>query len=331
MTVETTNIWSVIDRYVENIAGIELRHLRYFRAVAHELHFGRAAERLGMTQPPLSQQIRQLEERLGVALFERTSRSVSLTAAGSTLLERSGAVFEALDEAVEGARRTDAGEIGTVTISFATSVMLNALPAIVREFREGAPDVRLELRELATAEQMDGLRHGRLDVGFVREVEREPELELETVLREPLLIGVPCSHPSSGREGAHALANFSGEPFVLFPREVAPGLHERILALCGEAGFRPRVVQRSFEIATTVSLVAAGVGVTIVPASIRKLRWGSVQFLDIEDADAHTRIDMAYRARGRPPVVDAFLETVRARVRGGAGFGTTEGDGAIWP
>lgn len=321
----------MIDRYVGNIDGIELRHLRYFRAVAQELHFGRAAELLGMTQPPLSQQIRQLEERLGVLLFERTSRSVSLTAAGSTLLERSGAVFEALGDAVEGARRADAGEIGTVTISFATSVMLNALPSIVREFRDHAPDVRLELRELSTAEQVDGLRLGRIDVGFVREVDREPELELETVLREPLLIGVARSHPSADLEGPHALANFSGEPFVLFPREVAPGLHARILALCGEAGFRPRVVQESLEIATTVSLVAAGVGVTIVPASIRKLRWGSVRFLDVEEADAHTRIDMAYRARGRSPVVDAFLATVRARVQEGAGFGATEGERTTRP
>lgn len=315
----------MIDSYLENIDGVALRHLRYFRAVAEELHFGRAAERLGMTQPPLSQQIRQLEERLEVRLFARTSRNVSLTAAGSTLLERSGAVFEALRDAVEGTRRADAGEIGTVTISFATSVMLNALPAVVREFRESAPDVRLELRELSTAEQVDGLRAGRLDVGFVREVDHEPELELETVLREPLLIGVARSHPSAEREGPHALATFAGEPFVLFPRDVAPGLHARIVALCGEAGFRPRVVQESLEIATTVSLVAAGVGVTIVPASIRKLRWGSVRFLEVADAGADTRIDVAYRARGRSPVVDAFLDRVRARARSAAGFGGDAG------
>lgn len=313
------------DSYVRHIDGIELRHLRYFRAVAEELHFGRAAERLGMTQPPLSQQIRQLEERMGLQLFERTSRRVALTAAGGELLERCGAVFAALGDAVEGARRADAGEIGTVTISFATSVMLNALPAIVREFREGAPEVRLELRELSTAEQVEGLRAGRLDVGFVREVDPLPELELETVLREPLLVGVARAHPSAAREGPQALAAFAEEPFVLFPREVAPGLHARIHTLCREAGFVPRVVQESLEIATTVSLVAAGVGVTIVPASIRKLRWGSVRFLDVAEAGADTRIDMAYRARGRTPAVDAFLERVRTRVRDGAGFGGEEG------
>lgn len=314
----------MIDSYARHIDGVELRHLRYFRAVAEELHFGRAAERLGMTQPPLSQQIRQLEERLEVRLFERTSRSVSLTAAGSELLERSGAVFSALGDAVEGARRAAAGEIGTVTISFATSVMLNALPSIVREFRESAPDVRLELRELSTAEQVEGLRAGRLDVGFVREVDPDPELELETVLREPLLVGVARAHPSAVREGPYALATFAEEPFVLFPREVAPGLHQRIVRLCERAGFRPRVVQESLEISTTVSLVAAGVGVTVVPASIRKLRWGSVRFLEIEDAGADTRIDMASRARGRAPSVDAFIERVRSRVREGVGFAGDE-------
>lgn len=302
--------------------GVELRHLRSFEAVADTLHFGRAAERLGIAQPALSQQIRRLESLLNTPLFERTSRRVALTDAGHVLWAQVPRLVDDFGKALEATRRAGRGEMGVLRVAFAASVMFQTLPTLIRRFRARYPEVRLELRELPTGLQIPALLAGTLDVGFVREPPAEPGLRMETVMREPLVLAVAQdSGLETGAEGSEEpttavarLQTVRDAPFVLFPRNLAPGLHDRVMALCTSADFVPRVVQESRELYTTVSLVEAGIGVTIVPASIQKMGWRGVRYLPLHGAE--TRVEMAWAPARERPVVQVFLALVRAVLRG---------------
>ena len=293
---------------------LELRHLRYFIAVAEELHFGRAARKLGITQPPLSLQIQKLEAELGVQLFERTNRRVQLTPAGKTLLEEGRHVVADFNSATDAARRAARGETGSLTVAFAASVMFLSLPRIIRRFRTQFPNVRLELRELPTGPQIIALRNGELDIGFLREPARDAELTTETVMREGLLLALSKRHELASRKRLR-LADVANEDFVLFPRDLAPGLYAHVLAVCAEAGVHPRIVQTSRELYTTVSLVEAGLGVTIIPASVRQMGWRGVRYYPIGSPSASTRIDAAWRSDNKSPILPAFLDIARSEAR----------------
>lgn len=293
------------------IERLELRHLRYFVTVAEELHFGRAARRLGIAQPPLSQQIQRLEQVLGMRLFERTSRRVQLTDGGTTLLAEARRVLAAATEAMEATRRAGRGELGELRVAFAATVMFLALPEVIREFRGRYPGVHLDLREMPTGPQLAALKAGEIDIGFVREPRPDPDLEIVTVMREPLRIAVNKSHPLAARPTI-AVRHLAEEPFVLFPEELAPGLHAQVMGLCRAAGFTPRVVEESRELYTSVSLVEAGIGVSILPASVEKLGWRGVRYRAIPSAMAETRIAAAWRRDRVRPVVQAFMQVVGA-------------------
>jgi DNA-binding transcriptional LysR family regulator len=296
-------------------ATIELRHLRYFTVLAHELHFGRAASRLGIAQPPLSQQIQRLESLLGTRLLERTSRKVQLSDAGRAFLVEAERVLAGVDAAVEAARRAGRGESGELRVAFAATVMFLALPAIIRDFRLHFPRVHLDLREMPTGPQLAALRDGDIDIGFVREPRPDPALEIVTVMREPLRIAVNRSHPLAARPTL-AVRDLADEPFVLFPADLAPGLHAQVMALCRAAGFSPRVVEESRELYTSVSLVEAGVGVSILPASVEKLGWRGVRYRAIPSPGAETRIAAAWRRDRERPVIAAFMGVVHDAVGG---------------
>jgi len=293
---------------------LELRHLRYFVAVAEELHFGRAARRLGITQPPLSLQIQRLETELGVRLFERTNRRVELTPAGKALLAEGRHVLADFDNATKAAQRAARGETGSLTVAFAASVMFLSLPRIIRRFRAQFPSVRLELRELPTGSQIVALRNGELDIGFLREPPPDAELTTETVMREELLLALSKRHALASRKRLR-LIDVANEDFVLFPRDLAPGLHAHVLAVCAEAGVHPRIVQTSRELYTTVSLVEAGLGVTIIPASVRQMGWRGVRYYPIRSPSAVTRIDAAWRSDNASPILPAFVEIARSEAR----------------
>jgi DNA-binding transcriptional LysR family regulator len=296
------------------IEKIELRHLRYFVAVAEELHFGRAAARVGIAQPPLSLQIQRLEAELDVALFERSSRRVRLTPAGKVLLADARHLLADVAAAADSARRAARGETGSLTVAFAASVMFLALPRIIRRFRSDFPGVRLELRELPTGSQIPALRTGELDIGFLREPPHDDDLVTETVMKERLLLALSKRHELASRKRLR-LADVANEDFVLFPRDLAPGLHAHVLAVCAEAGVVPRIVQTSRELYTTVSLVEAGLGITIIPASVRQMGWRGVRYYPISSPAAVTRIDAAWRADNPSPIIPAFLEIARAGTR----------------
>lgn len=294
--------------------GIELRHLRAFVTLAEELHFGRAAARLGIAQPPLSQQIQRLEALIDVRLVERTSRRVQLTDAGQAFRVEAERVLLGMDTAITVARRAGRGEAGELKVAFAATVMFLDLPRIIREFRDRFPNVHLDLREMPTGPQLSALHAGEIDIGFVREPRGDASLTIETVMREPLRIAVNRTHPLAAR-ATLAVKHLADEPFVLFPAELAPGLHAQVMGLCRSAGFEPRIVEESRELYTTVSLVEAGVGVSIVPASVEKLGWRGVRYRPIPSSAAETRIAAAWRIDRDRPVIQSFMRVIREIAR----------------
>ncbi|HLI34416.1 MAG TPA: LysR substrate-binding domain-containing protein [Terriglobia bacterium] len=288
---------------------MELRHLRYFTTVAEELHFGRAAARLHIAQPPLSQQIRRLEEELGVQLFERTRRRVQLTHAGQTFLEEARRTLAQAEQAVCAARKAAQGEVGQLAIGFVDSAVYQALPPTLRLFRERFPRVELVLRELGPAAQFQLLREGQLHAGFVRSRVDDPALAQIRLFEEPLMAALPSRHPGAGRESV-CLRDLARDPFVIFPRALGTGFYDQIVSLCGQAGFSPHVVQEANEMQTIVSLVAAGIGVAIVPASISNLRMKGVSYVHISRPLARTAMTVAWRRDDASPALKAFLQII---------------------
>src|SRR5579862_2892575 len=230
---------------------MELRHLRYFIAVAEELHFGRAATRLCIAQPPLSQQIQQLEREVGFLLFHRTQRRVELTAAGQLFLDAAREALADLERAASAGRRVARGEVGWLGVGFVGTAAYVSLPAILSAFRERCPEVELTLRELVSAKQAQALHNRRIQVGLTRPAVQGEGLISELLIREPLIVALPEVHPLARFEQpplAVPLAALTDEPFVLFPRHPKPSYADFLLAVCDEAGFRPHVVQEAIEI-----------------------------------------------------------------------------------
>ena len=250
---------------------MELRHLRYFVAVAEECHFGRAAQRLHIAQPPLSQQIRQLEAELGVQLLARSTRHVELTPAGARYLERARTILAGVDAAGEEAALVADGRIGKVTIGFTGSATYELLPSLSRRLREQTPGLELDLRgELLTPSQVAGLLDGTLDVGFLRPPVRVPEIDVHPLRREPLVVVLPESHAQAARTQI-TLADLADEPFITYPAHHRSVVHDAVLDACQVAGFTPQATEVA-ETSTLVSFVAAGLGVALVPASVQHLR-----------------------------------------------------------
>jgi DNA-binding transcriptional LysR family regulator len=293
---------------------VELRHLRYFVAVAEELHFGRAAERLFMAQPPLSQQIRQLEREVGTLLLERTHRRVQLTAAGQVFLEEAREILARVDQAVLNAQRASRGESGWFSVGFVASATYDVLPAILRRFRERYPDVELVLLELQGMEQWQALRDKRIHVGFARLPAQEEGIILETVAQDALMVALPAAHPLA-RQKTLPLPALTAEPFILFPQQPESNYAEYIIRLCEAAGFTPRIVQKTGELQTAVSLVDAGIGVAIVPASVQNLRREGVVYRPLMEPAPTVALTMGYREHDPSPILPHFLHIAREMAR----------------
>lgn len=288
---------------------IELRHLRYFMAVAEELHFGRAAERLHMAQPPLSQQIRQLENELGFLLFHRTKRSVQLTEAGQAFFGECHKLFQQLDQAIETGRRVSRGEQGQLVIGFISSAAYNVLPAILRSFRSQVPQVRLELHEMGTKDQLNDLREGKIDVGFLRPPIEDPLLSCITIMREPMVVALPETHPLT-EQPYIVLSSLANEAFILFPRVQSPRVYDQIISLCQQAGFSPNVVQEAMQMQTIVSLVAGEIGVAIVPVSLQNLQRTGVVYKPLEEPIPYAEVAVAWRKGDLSAIAERFLDIV---------------------
>ncbi len=289
---------------------MELRHLRYFVAVAEELHFGRAAERIHIAQPPLSQQIRQLEEELGVKLFHRTKRRVQLTHAGEIFMEEALQILAHSEKAIRLARRADRGEIGRLVVGFVGSMTYRFLPSALRSFRDQFPDVELVLRELTSDQQIKALRDRTIDVGFLRQPIKDDALNVETIFREPLILALALDHVLANR--AHiSLDMLANEPFVMVSRKESPTFYDQITGLCNAAGFSPKVVQEAIQLPTILSLVSVGIGVTLVPASFQNLQVLGVTYRALTGIGKNTELAVARRRNDDSPVLLAFLSVVR--------------------
>lgn len=266
--------------------NIELRHLRYFVAVAEELHFGRAAARLNISQPPLSQQIQALEGEIGARLLARTNRSVRLTAAGQQFLTDARQILSQVEAAASRAARLHHGETGELRIGFTSSApFIRAVSDSLSSFRRQFADVHIQTLEINTRAQIAPLNEGELDLGLMRNTELPDSLAWRLVLREPLLAMLHRDHQLAGRESV-SLANLANEPFVFFDPHVGTGLYDDILGLLRRYGISPFITQEVGEAMTIIGLVAAGLGVSILPASFGRVRLADMVWLPIEEQDA---------------------------------------------
>jgi DNA-binding transcriptional LysR family regulator len=267
---------------------IALRHLRYFIAVAEEGHVTRAAVRLGIQQPPLSQQIRALEAEIGVALLNRLPRGVELTEAGRVFLAEARVALAQVEHAVDAARRTARGEQGRLAVGFTSSAAFHPLiPAVVRAFRQVAPQVNLQLEENSTGELIAGLQKDQLDVAFLRvPLGDTAGIRIEALLHEKMLVALPAHHPLVGKRAPKsiALADLADQTFILYRRPTGPGLYDTIIAACHAAGFSPRIGQEAPRMLSTLSLVAAGLGVSIIPESMRRLDTEGIAYIPLSGA-----------------------------------------------
>src|ERR1700744_129776 len=288
---------------------IELRHLRYFLAVAETLHLGRAAKKLGMAQPPLSQQIRRREEMLGAPLFERTTRGGTLTPAGSVLRERALSSLPRLADDLEQTRRVARGEEGRLTVGFSGSVMFTELPMAIQAYRRAYPRVEVRLSEMWTSQQLVALADGSIDVGFLRDGERRPELEMTPLLREPFPVALPVGHRLQRQRRVDA-ASLEGEPFVLFARRMGNLAFDRTMRCCLDAGFQPTIVQEAPQFPTLIRLVSAGLGISLVPACAATIAFPGAIFRPIR-SKRWTSVDIGTRVGGVSATAAAFVETVR--------------------
>jgi DNA-binding transcriptional LysR family regulator len=298
---------------------MELRHLRYFVAVAEEGHVTRAAERLGIQQPPLSQQIHALERELDVQLFRRKPRGVELTPAGRALLDEARAILARTDEAVAATKRAAQGEAGRIGIGFTSSASFHPfVPRVIRAFREAHPLVALVLEESGTTELVAALRAQTIDAAFVRSpVGESDDLFVRPLFDEPMVAALPSGHVLSAASAALPLAALAGETFILYRRPVGPGLHDAIIAACDRAGFSPRIGQEAPRMLSTLSLVAAGLGVTVVPASMSRLEAEGVAYRPLDPAAELTApLNLAYRRDEISAAVRRFVALVQRSAAG---------------
>ncbi|WP_070337664.1 LysR family transcriptional regulator [Pseudomonas aeruginosa] len=291
---------------------MELRHLRYFIAVAEELHFGRAAERLGISRPPLSQQIQALEEEIGARLFERTNRRVELTDAGRLFLDESRQVLAQVDKAVLLARRAHLGELGELKIGFTSSApFTSTIPSSIHAFRKAYPDVHLDLQEMSSRQVLKALLEESLQVGVIRPLALPDAVHWVELFREPLVAVLRADHPlAAGSEDGLAIAALAEEPFVFFPRSYGTGLYDQVIALTRQAGFSPRIAQEASEAMTIIGLVSAGLGVSILPASFRRTRVDGVVYRTLSDPEATTAVWLVRRQNEGSPLALSFIDLV---------------------
>ncbi|GAP97983.1 LysR family transcriptional regulator [Leptolyngbya sp. NIES-2104] len=289
---------------------MELRHLRYFIAVAEELHFGRAAKRLNITQQPLSQQIRQLELELDTSLFHRTKRTVRLTEAGHIFYEGATKILQQAEQTIQFTQQTGRGEIGHLEVGFTGPALSSVLPQIVSRFRDSYPNVQLMLNELRTPEQITELIQGRLHVGLLHPPLETDVLNTETIYQEDLVLVLPTNHPLANK-AVISLQMLVDEPFILFPRRIGPVLYDRILAMFQKAGYSPKIVQEVIPQQTILSLVSVGIGLALMQRSLSNIGHSGVVFKPLHEPTPTLELVVAWHSGSTHPAVPNFLRVVQ--------------------
>lgn len=275
---------------------MELRHLRYFTAVAQESSFTRASALLNIAQPPLSRQIQQLERELGVALIDRRARPLQLTEAGRLIYEQAAQILERVDDMRALARRMQESGRNVFRVGFVASTLYGKLPDVIRAYRAGRPSTELVLSEMVTLEQIAALKEGRIDVGFGRIPLDDPAIVRLLLRNERLIVALPSEHPLAGRAKTPNLADLRAEDVVVYPRMPRPSYADQVLAIFRDRNIRPARIHEVRELQTALGLVAAGLGVCLVPAAVQRFRRDNVVYRDLDEAGIVSPIFMSYRA-----------------------------------
>ncbi|MBP2661963.1 MAG: transcriptional regulator, LysR family [Firmicutes bacterium] len=294
---------------------MELRHLRYFVAVAEELHFTRAAERLNMAQPPLSQQIRQLESELGVQLFQRTKRQVELTAAGKNFLKNVYKILIDLDKTCDSAQRAQKGEIGNIVVGFTGTATYDILPKLLQPYRSEFPFVDISVLQLSTTDQIQSLLNGEINIGILCAPIKNSQLNFEVIHQEPFIIAMPRNHPLASKSGPIEVQEFSKELFIMIPRNSGQIYYDTIINICHNAGFSPNITQEVHELHTSISLVAAGMGVALVPDSIQNLRVRGITYRQLKNSVSTLKTALAWRNDETSPLVHTFIALAKKSIQ----------------
>jgi len=288
---------------------VELRHLRYFLAVAEELHFGRAAQRLHIAQPPLSQQIRRLEQELGVSLFDRTNRRVELTDAGRAFLIEARLTLTQAERAAHVASQAARGEAGLLIIGHMASAELNVFPRLLPVFRKRYPGVDLAFQLLGASEQFRMLHEGQIHAGFLRLPATDRGLTVTPIVRERLVVVLPEHHPLARRRSL-MLRTLGSERLLLFPRRHAPGYYDALIAMCRQAGLDPTIVQETTRLHTALSLVATGRGISLMPKCVERLKRPGIVCRPLRGPVPDTEMGVAYDPSNRSRLLRAFVAVV---------------------
>lgn len=289
---------------------MEVRHLRYFIAVAEELHFTRAADRLHMAQPPLSQQIHQLESELGVQLFHRTKRQVALTAAGKIFLKQVYKILIDIEKTCESARRAQRGEIGNIIVGFTGTATYDILPNLLQPYRSTFPFVDISVLQLSTTDQIQSLLNEEINIGILCAPIQNSQLNFEVIHQESFIIAMPRNHPLATKSDPIEIEEFSKELYIMIPRKSGQTYYDSIINICHTAGFSPNITQEVHELHTSISLVAAGMGVAIVPSSIQNLRVKGIIYRQLASVSA-LKTALAWRNDETSPLVHAFIRLAR--------------------
>jgi DNA-binding transcriptional LysR family regulator len=288
---------------------MEFRHLRYFLVLAEELHFGRAAKRLSISQPPLSVNIRQLEASLGVLLFERSTKGVKLTPAGFSFRDSAVRLLTDAHEAEESVRNVARGVEGRIRVGFVGAMLFRGMPEWLGDYQKRHPKTEVVLRELNSVEQVDALVRGELDLGFVHTERIPPELSKTLYLSEPFVCCLPATHPAARRQAVQ-LHTLSEEPFVMFSKGASPDYYERVLALCAEQGFKPRIRHEVRHWLSAVSLVSKSTGIAVVPHALSRARIAGVKFLPLHASGVRSEVFCLWNPRRMPSSLPTLLDTV---------------------
>lgn len=293
---------------------MDLRHLRYFIAVAEELHFTKAAKRLHIAQPPLSRQIRQLEEEIGVTLLQRTNRFMELTDAGRIFLEKAKQILRATDSAVVETQRAQRGEIGKLAVGFFEHTSYTLLPPILRAYRERFPTVEVQLRWFRVIDQIDALMRGDVDISFIRPVTDLDDISKESLLREPFVLALPNTHRLAEQDSV-SVKDCVDEPLLNYAYSLAPDFHNMIIRMCALAGFVPKIAAEVGQVYTALGLVSSGAGIAFVPASVQRVRFDNVVYKPLSGRQPKGEVLLAWKQRNPSPLISAFIETAKQTVR----------------
>lgn len=293
---------------------MELRHLRYFIAVAEELHFGRAAKRLQISQPPLSYQIKQLETHLGVLLFKRTKQRVELTSAGKVFLMRAYEILNLIDLASDEAKRVHRGESGQLILGFTGAISFKLLPTILRNFQKRYPRIKLVLKQMTTTEQIQAFQNKMIHVGLVVLPVFNDAINVEFLYEEPFVVALPKSHPLAlQNKKVIDIRDLKNEPFIMTPRSSGEGYYDSIISLCQASGFSPKKAQEAEELHTAVSFIASGMGVAILPSSIQFVKNDDIVYFPLkhEDTGSYYKTGVVWSKTETSPVVHSFVNFLK--------------------